>query len=281
MNNKRNALLVLLAIAIMLPSTVYAYANAPEEGSDGVWGYVASARDASLVVGENVSDERIMVEMVESPGPAWIVVHLDDNGKPGMRVGLAHIEAGTSRMVEVKLDGMVEGNLIVAIHADKGEPYVFDFGMDDMMGSPDRPLFVGGAELAQVVSIKGFGVPTDSGSALISAESTAAAGPSLVGTTLTIASATAPAGSWIVVHRNDGGMPGIRVGLKHIPAGTSTNVAVELDPMANLSGGLIAAIHADRGDVGVYEFDMMDKVMSPDQPYFVDGKEVATVIETP
>lgn len=153
MNKKRNAFLVLLAVAILVPSTVYAFANAPEDGSMGVWGYVASGRDASIVVGENVSEERVVVELIESPEPAWIIVHENDNGKPGMRLGVAHIDAGISRMVEVELEGMAEGSLIVAVHADRGTPYEFDFDMDDMMGSPDRPFFVGGEELAAVVEL--------------------------------------------------------------------------------------------------------------------------------
>lgn len=279
MNKKRNVLLTALAIAILVPMTAYAFAYGPTGEEMGVWGYVTSGRDASLVVGENVSDERVMVEMVQSPEAAWIVVHENDNGKPGMRVGLAHIDAGISRMVEVELEGMAEGSLIVVVHADKGTLGEFDFDMDNMMGSPDRPFFVNGAELAEVVKVKGFGVVADEGQALISTETTAPAAPALVGTTLTVANATSPDGAWVVVHLNDDGMPGRRVGLQYIPAGENKNITVALDPLANLSGGVIAAIHADRGEAGIFEFDMMDKVMSPDQPYFVGGKEVAVVID--
>ena len=38
------------------------------------------------------------------------------------------------------------------------------------------------------------------------------------------------------------------------------------------------AVHADRGALGTFEFDMEDKLNSPDQPFFVDGNEVATKV---
>ena len=49
---------------------------------------------------------------------------------------------------------------------------------------------------------------------------------------------------------------------------------VKLDPVP-LTDNLLVAVHADRGAVNLFEFDMMDKINSPDQPFFVDGKEVA------
>ncbi len=38
------------------------------------------------------------------------------------------------------------------------------------------------------------------------------------------------------------------------------------------------AVHADRETLNVFEFDMMDKINSADQPFFVDGEEVATAV---
>ena len=44
------------------------------------------------------------------------------------------------------------------------------------------------------------------------------------------------------------------------------------------TSNVIVAVHADRGEAGEFDFDMMNKEMSPDRPYFVDGKELATVV---
>lgn len=119
-----------------------------------VWGYVASADDAQLdVADEQSGTERIVVDRVQSPGPAWVVVHADDNGMPGERVGLAPIEQGESRDVEVELENVTTERVIVAIHADMGTPGEFDFDMMDKEASPDRPYFVDGKELAAVVTL--------------------------------------------------------------------------------------------------------------------------------
>ena len=43
---------VVLAVVLLLASTAYAFANAPEKGSMGVWGYVASSKTAGLELSE-------------------------------------------------------------------------------------------------------------------------------------------------------------------------------------------------------------------------------------
>jgi hypothetical protein len=73
-------------------------------------------------------------------------------------------------------------------------------------------------------------------------------------------------------------MPGKRVGFAPLPEGDNRSVVVTLTPGIELTGALLVAVHADRGTLGKLEFNMKDKVNSPDQPYFVDGKEVATKV---
>jgi hypothetical protein len=80
------------------------------------------------------------------------------------------------------------------------------------------------------------------------------------------------------VHLDDGGKPGKRVGFQQIPAGESLGTTVSLKAGASVTDQLFVAIHADRGTAGTLEFDMMDKINSPDQPFFVNGKEVATAV---
>lgn len=125
------------------------------EGDMEVWGYVASANSAQLEIANNQPGvDVLVVDRVLAPGDAWIVVHLDDNGKPGMRVGLTRVEKGESRGVEVELEDVTTPNVIVALHADKGEPGEFDFDMMQPTMSPDRPYFVNREELARVVKVR-------------------------------------------------------------------------------------------------------------------------------
>jgi hypothetical protein len=151
------ALSRLLAVAFVLGALSLAgctAATGEDHPTDGVWGYVASAGDAQIEVSGTATADELTVDRVLSPGDAWLVVHLDDDGKPGMRVGLQHIDAGESLGVTVALEGVTTGSLIVAVHADKGEAGQFDFSMDDPTGSPDRPYFVDRAELAVVVAVE-------------------------------------------------------------------------------------------------------------------------------
>ena len=264
---------ILAAIALLVV-TALAFADAPAKGSMGVWGYVAGAKFAQLDLAENQPGvDTLKVKRVVAPRDAWVVVHLDDNGMPGERVGLAHIAKGESLDVEVPLEGVTSEKVIVAVHADYGTPNTFDFDMNKKETSPDRPFFVNKKELAQVVTVREFGVKADSGAAAIEVS----AQPGATGS-ITIDRAVAPGPSFVVVHLDDNGMPGERVGFTSIPAGENRSVVVTLAPDIALTDSLLAAVHADRGAVGTLEFNMKDKFNSPDQPYFVDGKEVAAEV---
>jgi hypothetical protein len=95
---------------------------------------------------------------------------------------------------------------------------------------------------------------------------------------ITVTRVAAPHDSWIVVHLDaGGGKPGMRIGVAPIKAGVSENVVVPLDA-ATLTPQLLIAVHVDHGARGTFEFDMKRPEVSPDVPYFVDGKELATTV---
>jgi len=267
------ALAAVLAAGVLLAGCT-SPAEAEMSESPDVWGYVASADKAQLELAEDqVGADELVVERVLVPGASWIVVHADDNGKPGMRVGLKRVERGESTDVKVELEDLTTGKVIVAVHADRGTAEKFDFDMMAKEMSPDRPYFVAEKELAKVATVREFGVKAEDGEASIDvADQPGAAG------TLAVARAVAPTDAWIVVHLDDDGAPGARVGLLHIPAGETADASVKLDPVP-LGAGVLVAVHADRGEADLFEFDMMDKLNSPDQPFFVEGAEVATAVK--
>lgn len=268
----RIALAMLLIAALALAGCAVNPADAEKSEDPEVWGYVASANGAQLEVTEDqLGATELVVDHVLAPGDAWVVVHADDDGKPGMRIGLAPITKGESTDVRVELEEVTTPKVIVAIHADRGTRGEFDFDMMAPTMSPDRPYFVDGKELAAVVTVREFGVKTGAGTAAIAVSGQAASGSIIVDRVL------APTGAWVVVHLDDDGAPGQRVGLLLIPAGESTDLTVRLDPLP-LTDRLFVAVHADRGEPGVFEFDMMNKINSPDQPFFIAGEEVATAV---
>jgi len=143
------------AIALIGASgCVGANSDSAAENDMKVWGYVASADQAKLDLAESQDGaDEIVVDKVVAPGGAWVVVHADDNGKPGMRVGLAHVDKGENTNVKVKLEDVTTAKVIVAVHADRGKANEFDFDMMNKEMSPDRPYFVDGKELATVVTV--------------------------------------------------------------------------------------------------------------------------------
>jgi hypothetical protein len=239
-----------------------------------VWGYVAAPDKAQLEVAGNQNGvNELVVKRVLSPSDGWVVVHADMNGKPGVRVGLTHVKKGESLNVKVPLKDLTTPKVIVALHADKGTPETFDFDMMNREMSLDRPFFVNGSELAKVVTVRDYGVKATSASASL----VASAQPGATGQII-ISSVNAPTDGWVVVHLEKDGGPGQRVGLTHVRSGQSTDVVVALEPV-KLTSNVIVALHADKGDPGLFEFDMDDKINSVDQPFFVGDKEVAIKVQ--
>jgi hypothetical protein len=252
-------LLLALALGALALTGCTGTANTQTDTSK-VWGYVASPDKAQLDVAENQNGvNELVVKRVVSPTDGWVVVHADMNGKPGMRVGLTPIKRGESLNVKVPLKDLTTPKVIVAIHADKGTPGTFDFDMMNKEMSPDRPFFVNGSELAKAVTVREFGVKAGAGTASISAN------------------VTSPTDAWVVVHLEKDGGPGQRIGLVHVASGQTSDVVVPLEPV-KLTPRLVVALHADKGDPGLFEFDMDDKINSLDQPFFVAGKEVAVMV---
>ena len=266
---------VLAGVSLTLGMVVYGFANNSKSGK--MIGIVATKAIATVeVMDQPGAKGSIRVASVNVPGPSWIAVHLDDNGMPGKRIGLQRVPAGRSTDVSIKIDGVtLTDKLIVAVHADRGIAGVFEFSPGNFDASPDKPYFVDGMELAMESKVVAppFGVKAGVGEASITATDQPGAKGAII-----VAQAVAPTGAWLVVHLDDNGAPGKRVGFQQIAAGTSANVSVALDPAIALTDKLLVAVHADRGVAGTLEFDMMDKYNSPDQPFFVDGKEVATAI---
>lgn len=146
---------VVLAVVAVAGVSVYAYAAS--RGESKMLGVVVAARNAALEVADQPgAGSTLTVDRTLAPGASWVVVHLDMDGKPGKRVGLAHVDAGESRNVRVELDSSVAltDKVLVALHADRGVAGTFEFDMDKFDASPDKPYFVDGMELATAVRVR-------------------------------------------------------------------------------------------------------------------------------
>lgn len=107
--------------------------------------------------------------------------------------------------------------------------------------------------------------------------------------TLKVDRVLAPGPSWIVVTQVVMGpvrgmmseepstpvvMPRGRVlAIVAVPKGEMRDVIVPLDPGTPLTRMVSVVLHADRGIIGSYEFDMDDFADSPDKPYFREAQD--------
>lgn len=73
---------------------------------------------------------------------------------------------------------------------------------------------------------------------------------------LTVHRVVTPVAAWIVVQARQGNAGGVGavMGYAHVPAGTSTDVGVSLDPRQGLVNTVVVSLLADAGQSGVFEY---------------------------
>ena len=69
---------------------------------------------------------------------------------------------------------------------------------------------------------------------------------------------------WVVIHLKKDGQPGPIIGYTSLAAGSDSNIKVTIDK-TNLTATLIAMLHYDRGEKGVFEFPGADGPVIKDQ----------------
>jgi hypothetical protein len=149
--------LTALAVAAALGLGLFAWATIAGARMGDVMGYIARKGDAAIEARDQaVTGRTFVAAKVVAPESAWVIVHLDKGGhKPGMRIGYVHVEKGVSTEVRVPLDtDMLTPDLLVAVHADRGEAGKLEFDMDAKEKGPDKPFFVDGHEVATAVTVR-------------------------------------------------------------------------------------------------------------------------------
>ncbi len=81
---------------------------------------------------------------------------------------------------------------------------------------------------------------------------------------ITINKASIGSNGWIVIHAVENGQPGAVLGYTSLSAGNSTKIKISIDK-AGVSPTLIAMLHYDRGQQGVFEFPGADGPVIKDQ----------------
>ena len=141
----------------------------------------ASSIPESVTPAVKVSDQPITsgavtVDQVDSPGPGWIVIHINSAGGPGQIIGWSPVKAGVNSKVPVSIDASKATSVLYAmLHVDAGQVGTYEFP------GPDKPVTFNGQMVSPAfAATSGAGAP-DAGGA--TAAATAPAAPAATNTT--------------------------------------------------------------------------------------------------
>lgn len=212
----------------------------------------AQSDSPTIAVSDQVSSGSVIVDMVYSDGPGFVVIRNDNGrGAPGVVLGETAVGPGWSVNVPVALDtGAATGKLFAALHTDDNTAGTFDFGK------------IGGADAPVSGVIQEFSAPIiQMDDQFVAEDGSVTAGTIIIDTV-----------GWLVIHSDNNGAPGPVLGQTALVAGRNRNVSVALST-DGLTPVVWPMLHVDDGEVGTYEFGTVE---GADAPVFANGN-VATM----
>jgi len=244
----RNSKLVKIAMATLI---TFSLASCTDD-DDATTPPVTTPELATITVNSQViSQNTVMVEMIDIPADGWIVIHAD-NGNNGPVVPAIisepkFVTAGEMQNIEVAFTAdatLTDGDQVwVMLHEDTGTPMQYDFdGMNDL----DPPFIANEAPVMTPITINAASITSPD--------------MAVNNNTVVLPSVTAATDGWLVIHNDDGMggivLPGI-IGKVMVSKGVNTNVTVQLDAGVTITPGqsLFPMLHLDNGVIGQYEFD--------------------------
>jgi len=232
--------------------------DAPVANSDGdvvapsfVVTVPAPPTDPYLVVRDQSAQpaDEVFVDEVWSPGPGWVVVREDSGGAPGAVLGQTAVAAGRTRGVYVTLSrDVVDGETLHAgLHVDAGDVGSFQFP------GPDVPAVDGAGAPVSMAFVASL--PPVTGAYVLASDQVADPADQV-----SIAEVWSDGQGWIVVHEDDGGLPGAVLGFAVAFDGLNRDLVVSLDRDAVDGETLWAVLHVDAGTAYAFEFPGPDGV---------------------
>ncbi|MBE2236881.1 MAG: fasciclin domain-containing protein [Caldilineaceae bacterium] len=94
-----------------------------------------------FTIDQPVVDNQVNITRLTSNGPGWVVIHADDNGKPGAVLGYTAAPDGISANVKVAISPVgLTDTVFAMLHTDSGEIGVYEFpdGADKPVTVRDR-----------------------------------------------------------------------------------------------------------------------------------------------
>jgi hypothetical protein len=244
----RNSKLLKIAMAALI---TFSFTSCSDDDDDAVAATTQPSLATLSVSSQVISQNTVMVEMIDIPADGWIVIHAD-NGSNGPVVPTiismpTYVEAGANQNIEVAFTAdatLTNGDQVwVMLHEDTGTNMLYEF---DGNSSLDPPFIVNGAPVMTPITI--------------SAASISSPDMAVNNNTVVLPEVVAAADGWLVIHNDNGSggivLPGI-IGQVLVSKGVNTNVTVQLDASVTITPGqsLFPMLHLDNGVIGQYEFD--------------------------
>ncbi len=95
---------------------------------------------------------------------------------------------------------------------------------------------------------------------------------------LAIDNASIPDDGWITIHAKDNGQPGAVIGYTSLPKGEFKKIKITVD-RTSLSPSLIAMLHYDRGQKGIFEFPESDGPVIKDRQVIMQEFNISNFAE--
>jgi hypothetical protein len=250
---------------------------APRQAT-GVWGYVASSKNASISVDPAKSTiVSVVASRVVAPANCLLVATAAGEGTgTAMQLGVVAVKRGETTNVTIPIMGVRTSAITLTMYLDRGRIGNFEFDPMSPTSSPDRPIFVGGKPVEVTVTVSAAAAPTGSGNAVLDVFDQSASA------TLTVTHVVTPGPSWLVVYADKNGAPGRELGRLALAATDSISIGVPLHKKP-APGGVFVALHADEGTVGTFERPSSTGATTTpggaDNLYVVGGSQVMKRIE--
>lgn len=195
-------------------------------------------------------DNKVQAATIIIDGTGWLVIHSDNEGKPGPVLGQTLLKSGRNRRVSVELatEGRT-GTVWPMLHVDTGVAGEYEFGAVE---GADGPVVLNENVATLPVSIEPNVKMGDQ-------EPVAGEDGKL---TVTADSVLSQGAGFLVIHTDNGGSPGPVAGFAAVEDGLNQGVVVVLD-QADPTAVLWPMLHVDTGTAGEYEFGAVEGADGP------------------
>ena len=230
-----------------------------------------------------IVDGTVTVAQVRSPGVGWVVIYRGGNTTVGEIIGFTPVAAGDSFNVIVPVNSsQATPTLFAILHRDLGTALLFEYP------GADEPVLANGMvvmDAFQMTAVSDGSIqvpPIGAEPTLPGVQPTplppgtlpSMSFPSvivfdqpLINDTVTVHRVVTLQQSWVTIHADENGQPGMILGAEPVPPGERLEIVIPIN-VDDMTVRLHAVLYADLGVQGAFE------IPGADTPIFVDGQLV-------